>query len=192
MTDVKRHDEIQGEIIHVYDGIEEADNQLPNWWLLTFYGAIVFAVVYWFAYHELGTLKGPTEVYAAEVARRAAAGGTVDNATLEALAQSSAEVNAGHALFTQYCVSCHGPNAEGATIGPNLTDGFWIHGGNAIDIHTTITNGVNGKGMPPWGPVLGANKVRQLAAYIVSVRGTNRPGKEPQGEPWTPGAGSPN
>lgn len=189
MTDVKRHDEIQGEIIHVYDGIEEADNSLPNWWLATFYGAVVFAAIYWFAYHELGALKGPTELYAAEVARRAASGGTVTNESLEAMSQSSAEVNAGHALFTQHCVSCHGANAEGV-IGPNLTDGSWIHGGDAINIHDTIRDGVNGKGMPPWGPVLGANNVRRLAAYVVSVRGTNRPGKEAQGEPWTPGGGS--
>lgn len=189
MTDVKRHDEIQGEIIHVYDGIEEADNQLPRWWLFTFYGAVVFAVFYWFAYHELGTLKSPPEVYAAEMERRAAAGGTVTNESLEAMAQSASDVTAGAALFTQYCVSCHGANAEGATIGPNLTDGFWIHGGSGMDIHTTITNGINGKGMPPWGPVLGAGKVRQLAAYVISVRGTNHAGgKEAQGDPWPPAA----
>ena len=43
MSEGKRTDEIQGEILHVYDDIEEADNNLPTWWLLTFYGAIAFA-----------------------------------------------------------------------------------------------------------------------------------------------------
>ena len=187
MSEPRRKDEIQGEIIHVYDGIEEADNQLPQWWLFTFYGAVIFAAFYWFYYEEFHIGMNPTEAYAADVAARADQGGAVTDDLLDALARSTTEVNAGKAVFAEQCAVCHGPGGAG-TIGPNLTDDAWILGGAPVAIHTTITQGVMDKGMPAWGASLGPASVRQVTAYVLSLRNTNVPGKPAQGEPYVPGA----
>ena len=44
----------------------------------------------------------------------------------------------------------------------------WIHGSTPEEIVATITNGVAAKGMPTWGPILGNEKVGEVAAYIIS------------------------
>jgi cytochrome c oxidase cbb3-type subunit III len=183
----KRVDEIQGEILHVYDGIEEADNELPNWWLWTFYGAIVFSAFYWFAYHEFESVPLPGQAYAVELQQRA--GGEVSEELLVAMATNPDAVAAGQALYTTNCVVCHKERGEG-NIGPNLTDAFWIHGGSPVDIHRTIAEGALQNGMPAWAGPLGAEKVQQLTAFVLSIRDTEVAGKEPQGERWVPGAPS--
>ena len=47
-------------------------------------------------------------------------------------------------------------------------DTVWIHGGKPEEIVHTITTGVAAKGMPTWGPILGPQKIAQVAAYILS------------------------
>jgi cytochrome c oxidase cbb3-type subunit 3 len=183
----KRVDPIQGEILHVYDGIEEADNQLPLWWLWTFYLAIAFAVFYWIAYHELETMPLPMEAYSKALQERAA-GGEVNEELLTALVADPDAVAEGQSLFAENCVVCHEARGQG-NIGPNLTDEYWIHGGGVLDIHRTIDEGVLSAGMPAWGATLGGPAVQKLSAYVLSIRGQNLEGKEPQGELWTGGGG---
>jgi cytochrome c oxidase cbb3-type subunit 3 len=57
MSKSTKHDPIQGEIVHEYDGIQEADNRLPQWWLMTFYGAVLFSIGYWFYYQEISAVR---------------------------------------------------------------------------------------------------------------------------------------
>ena len=35
---------------HEWDGLEELNNQLPRWWLWTFYATIIWALAYWVVY----------------------------------------------------------------------------------------------------------------------------------------------
>ncbi|MGM0576080.1 MAG: cbb3-type cytochrome c oxidase N-terminal domain-containing protein [Myxococcota bacterium] len=175
---------------HEYDGIREFDNPLPKWWLATFWGAIVFAVVYWFVYHTLGTLPDSHERYA--MARQAhdeqMMAQSMEPEELVAMSEDEEAVAKGAEHFEANCVACHGPQAEGK-IGPNLTDNAWIHGGSPEAIWEAIAKGVTEKGMPAWGPTLGPEKVKELTAYVLSIRNTNVEGKAPEGEPYAAAAG---
>ncbi len=184
MSNTELTDAIQGKIVHEYDGILEADNDLPRWWLGIFYGAVVFAVAYWLAYETTGLAAYPAAEYRDALAA-ASAGVEVTDETLTALVADRDTVERGHEVFTRNCVVCHGSRAEG-NIGPNLTDGVWLHGGAPTDIHRTIREGVSTRGMPTWGPVLGEASVQAATAYVLSVRDTNVSGRAPEGQLWVP------
>ena len=181
----KRVDAIQGEILHVYDGIEEADNELPTWWLITFYGAIVFAIFYWVTYHELESAPLPGEAYAEALAAQSG-GGEASEELLLAKRDDPSAVAAGEATFQEHCAVCHLEGGQG-NIGPNLTDSYWIHGGSPTDIYATVYHGQLANGMPAWGATLGDGATVDVVAFVLSLRDTNIEGKEPQGELYVPG-----
>jgi len=84
------------------------------------------------------------------------------------------DVEAGKALYTaKTCFACHGMNGEGNAIGPNLTDNFSKHGCSEDDIATVITKGVAGTTMASYEAQLKPEEIKQLAAYVISLRGTN-------------------
>lgn len=163
---------------HTYDGIQEYDKRLPNWWLQTFYGSIVFAIIYWTFHAESG--MAPTDAQQVEVemsqiqaAKLASAAGNLDDDGLWAMSRNHALVEAGEKTFLTTCASCHGEKLTGG-IGPNLVDETWLHGGRPTEIYQTVNNGVAAKGMPSWGPVLGAKKASEVVAFILSK---HQPGK---------------
>jgi cytochrome c oxidase cbb3-type subunit 3 len=172
-------------VVHVYDDIEEEDNHLPNWWLAILFGAIVFGFGYWFLYEVTAALPGPLatlKAETAEAAKRRAEAGPVTNESLLVLSRDAKTLAEGKQIFTSTCAPCHGAQAQGL-VGPNLTDKFWLHGGTPVEIHKSITNGYPEKGMRPWGQILGAGRVRTVAAFVISLKNTNVPGRPPQGAP---------
>lgn len=186
MQEELRKDPIQGQIIHVYDGIEEADNALPRWWLATFFGAIVFAMFYWMAYESMPVADNPGAAYTKARLELLNKGGVVTDEDLLKLVEDAPMVAVGKATFMSACSKCHGSKAEGKE-GPNLTDPNWLYGGSPTQIFHTISTGTK-KGMPDWGPKLGQGAVKQVTAYVMTLRNTNVAGKAAQGEVWTPEA----
>jgi cytochrome c oxidase cbb3-type subunit 3 len=85
-------------------------------------------------------------------------------------------------IFASRCATCHGGSGEGK-IGPNLTDPYWLHGGQPMQIYRTILEGVPDKGMLAWKMQLPPAQVLAMAAYVTTLQGTNPPrAKAPQGE----------
>jgi cytochrome c oxidase cbb3-type subunit 3 len=76
---------------------------------------------------------------------------------------------AGKARFETICAVCHGMDGKGnqALGAPNLTDSIWLYGGTPETIKETVTNGRNGH-MPTWGPVLGKDRIRFVAAWVLA------------------------
>jgi cytochrome c oxidase cbb3-type subunit 3 len=74
-------------------------------------------------------------------------------------------------------------------VGPNLTDKFWIHGGDIKNVFTTIKYGVQGKGMKSWQQELSPVMMAQVASFVKSLQGTTPAApKAPEGTEYVEGA----
>lgn len=180
---------------HDYDGIQELDHPLPMWWLFTFYGAIVFAIGYYVFYTFM---DGPTlkEEYKKEMAvhvkKQQAYREKIsdfDDDKFSNYIRNEELVAYGQEIFEMNCVSCH--KAEGlGDIGPNLADNYWLYAEGTPDtVFEFILQGNPEGGMPSWVDKLEEDDLYALTSYIMSLQGTNKSGKEPQGEQypvWNP------
>jgi cytochrome c oxidase cbb3-type subunit 3 len=85
------------------------------------------------------------------------------------------DVEAGKEIFAANCAACHGEDAKGkADMGaPNLTDKFWIYGGDTQTIINTVWNGRQGR-MPTWEGRLTPLDRKILALYLVDQRMPNQ------------------
>jgi cytochrome c oxidase cbb3-type subunit 3 len=84
---------------------------------------------------------------------------------------SADEVKAGQTIFADNCSSCHGEDAKGnsETGAPNLTDRFWIYGGDPETVYKTVWGGRQGH-MPTWEARLSPLQRKILALYVADLR----------------------
>ena len=170
---------------HEYDGIKELDNNLPTWWVWMFYATIIFAVVYIFNFHILGT----SDLQQAEYENSMKEAEIEVNAYLDKMSMNVDESNVtlmldekdlatGKTLYDVNCVACHNPNGEG-NIGPNLTDNTWVYGYDIKDVFSTVKNGTN-KGMPEHSSKLNPIQLQQVSSFVLSM--PEAKGKAPEGD----------
>lgn len=173
---------------HQFDGISELDNPTPAWFMWLFYSTIAFAFVYLVYYHVLDYGMMQEEEYAVEMAAAkadrdvflASSANNIDESTVK-VNQDPAILEVGKSLYATNCIACHGDKGQGS-VGPNLTDSYWIHGGTIGSIFKTIEYGVPEKGMISWEKTLSPKQMSDVSNYIISLKGSNPPnGKAPQG-----------
>ncbi len=163
---------------HVWDEtLAEYNNPLPRWWMYLFWITVFFAIAYLAIYPGFGNVnqnRGMWAQYEAEMKAGEERFGPVFAKYREmdvmAVAADPEAVAMGQRMFLTYCQQCHGAAAQGAKSFPNLTDREWLWGGAPENIKETITNGRNGV-MTPFGPVLGADGVKDVANYVRSMNG---------------------
>jgi cytochrome c oxidase cbb3-type subunit 3 len=177
---------------HTFDGIEELDNPTPAWFMVLFYGSIIFAIGYMLNYHVFNYGKLQDEEYIVEVQQAEEAKvamlmkpGNAANQINEnnvAISTDKTELADAALLFKNACTPCHGEHGQGI-VGPNLTDEYWLHGGTIKDIFKTIKYGVPDKGMIAWEKTMRPKQIAAMSSYILSLQGSNPAGaKAAQGK----------
>jgi len=180
--------ELDIDLGHDYDGIRELDNSMPPWWVWMFYATIAYAGVYMYWYHFSDNGTGMINEYAIEMeegdrikqAFLAKMADAINEKDVVALSAPS-DIKEGEGIFVKNCAACHQASGAGS-VGPNLTDEYWIHGGGVKNIFKTIKYGVPEKGMIAWAAQLRPSDMQKVSSYILTLAGTNPEGaKEAEG-----------
>ena len=165
---------------HIWDeDLQEYNNPMPRWWAWLFYLTVFFSLGYLVFYPGLGSFAGIlgwSQVTQLEEETRAADarfGPIYEKFAAQevtVVAKSPEALAIGQKLFLNHCAQCHASDGAGSRGFPNLTDMDWLWGSTPEAIKTSITEGRLGV-MPPWGPALGEQGVKDAAHYVMSLSG---------------------
>lgn len=161
--------------------LREGVRPLPLWWIVLSGAMFVAGFIYLVLFPGFGNFKGVlgwtshgelAHAVAANEARRAPLVERFKLYPVEQLANDPAALQMGKVLFEDNCAACHQRSAKGnvALGAPDLSDNDWLYGGSGSDIVTSIHDGRSGV-MPPWAS-LGADNVKNLAQYVLSLSGS--------------------
>lgn len=170
-----------------YDGIQEYDQKLPNWWLTILWLSIGFFFVYYIIYYTLKLLPTSTasmdqRVEEIQKIRYATLQETLakldDDKLVNEWSTDTAIVAKGKENYAKNCASCHAADlaAYGGAAARPLNDGVWHYGDRPMDVFNIILKGTpaDSKGykdvlrMQAWENDLGAEKIAEISAYLIS------------------------
>jgi len=181
------HDEL---LDHNYDGIQEYDNPMPAWWKAIFLICVIWAGVYvaaitlgYVGTYGVDLKEGVSEL---ERVRQEHAAKqppiNVDEALFTTTIADGAKIALGASVYNANCSACHGDKGQGI-IGPNLTDEYWLHGDQPLQMYQIVAKGYVANGMPAWEAILSPDEVVNVTAFVHTLKGTKPEGaKPPQGE----------
>ncbi len=188
-NELGKEDEVMTD--HDYDGIRELDNVLPPWWLYGFYITILIGIFYYVQVFTNSEKYSQEMEYATEVeeakqeieAYIKANPDLFNTENLEVFTDADNLAKGKELFASKTCTACHLVDL-GGSIGPNLTDEYWVLGGDMSNIFNTISKGGRpGKGMIPWEGTISLLERQQLASYIISMQGTTPANpKAPEGD----------
>lgn len=178
---------------HEYDGIREYDHKLPNWWLYTLYGAIIYFLVDWGLYYKTDFFqtdqeKVVTELKGIQKQREEALAATLaeldDEALINDWATDGAVLARGEAIYNQVCIGCHAADLSATMLvgdkriplpGLSLADGEWKYGAKPLDIFKIINEGTpadstghNGARMQPWNTTYSPQQIAEITAFLIA------------------------
>ena len=86
-------------------------------------------------------------------------------------ADDPAAAAVGGKIFAGTCSACHGEDANGSkdTGAPDLTDSFWLYGGDEESIYRTVWDGRQGH-MPTWEKRLTETDRKILTLYVLDLK----------------------
>ena len=170
---------------HVFDGIEEYDQKLPNWWLFTFYFTIAWFVLYWVLYYNLGKFETDHQrvtadmeaINQAKLRELEAMMAKLDDKVLWEWSRNPQICDQGAVTYNKFCVACHATDLSAVMNGAKLpglplNDTEWKYGGKPMDLFRMVQKGSPDKTqaiqMPPWEQAISAADIAKVVAFILS------------------------
>ena len=137
---------------HEYDGIKELDNPPPRWIMAIFYITIAFSIFYGAYYFFLGVGDHQDTKYVKKSQAHDEKYQLASNSDESfVMLTEDSDLEEGKSVYSAMaCFACHGMQCEGNNIGPNLTDEYWLNGGDFMSVFNIIKNGKPAKGMTPF------------------------------------------
>lgn len=197
--DKKTKDDVSGAETtgHSWDGITELNNPLPRWWVLTFYGCIIWAIIYTIVMPAWpipgGYTKGVLgasdrrDVDVAVKALEATRAPMMSKLLATPLDQVAAKPEmaqfaqeSGRVAFAQNCSTCHGAGGQGAKGYPSLVDDVWLWDGSLQGIRSTLETGIRSdhpqarfSQMPSFGrdKLLEPSQIADVTQYVLKIAG---------------------